>query len=192
MAIRERYERVEPKNRAAWRKWLQKHHDRSAGILVVYVKTPKRSMSYGDAVEEALCFGWIDSTVFPIDERRYMQLFTPRKARSGWSAVNKRRIEAMVKAGLMAPAGQAKIDAAKKDGSWAKLDHIEQLTLPAAFKQALDANDKARGTFDALSPFARKIYLYWISGVKREDLRARRIAESVKKLAAGLKHPRAE
>jgi uncharacterized protein YdeI (YjbR/CyaY-like superfamily) len=189
MSIRDQYEQFEPKNRAAWRKWLLKQHAKSKGILLVYVKKPKRSLSYGDAVEEALCFGWIDSTLFPIDDARYMQLFTPRKPKSGWSAVNKRRIEAMVKAGLMAPAGHAKIEAAKKDGSWTRLDHIETLTIPPEFERALAKNAKARATFETLPPFARKTFLYWITGAKREETRAKRIAQSIKGLAARLKHP---
>jgi uncharacterized protein YdeI (YjbR/CyaY-like superfamily) len=186
------YAEFTPRNRAAWRRWLQKHHGSSAGVLLVYVKKPVRSLTYGDAVEEALCFGWIDSVMRPIDDTKYMQLFTPRKRKSGWSALNKRRIEAMIAAGLMTKAGLDKIEAAKQDGSWTKLDHIEQLTIPPAFERALKANAKARAQFESLTPSQRKIFLYYLSGVKSEDKRAARIAESIERLRAGARHPREE
>jgi len=188
--MKDKYPRVEPKHRGAWRKWLASHHDSSTGVLLVYVKKPARSIPYADAVEEALCFGWIDSTIYPIDDVRYMQLFTPRKPKSGWSALNKRRVEALVKAGLMTAAGQAKIDVAKASGAWAALDQIESLTLPPAFAAALEKSARARAAFDALPPYARKTYLYFINNVKREETRALRIAEAVEKLIARAKHPR--
>jgi len=188
--MNDKYPRVEPRDRAAWRRWLEKNHQRSPGVMLVYVKKPKRSVTYGHAVEEALCFGWIDSTVFPIDEQRYMQLYTPRKPKSGWSALNKRRVDALIAAGLMAPAGQRAIDVAKENGSWSALDHVENMTLPAAFEAALKKNRAARTTFDGLAPFARKVYLYFLNNAKREETRALRIAEAIEKLAAGAKHPR--
>ena len=156
----------------------------------MYVKKPRRSLAYADAVEEALCFGWIDSVIRPIDDTQYAQLFTPRRTKSGWSALNKRRVDAMIERGLMTEAGLAKIEAAKRDGSWARLDHVEQLSIPPDFGRALTRNAKARARFESLTPSQRKIYLYYLSGVKSEDKRAARVAESIARLAADVKHPR--
>ena len=185
------YPEFEPSSRAAWRKWLQKHHTSSGGVFLVYRKKPKRSLSYADAVEEALCFGWIDSVMHPIDEARYKQLFTPRKPKSGWSALNKARVGTMIASGLMTDSGLAKIEAAKADGSWVKLDHIEQLAIPVEFNRALDANPKARARFESLTPSQRKIFLYYLAGVKSADKRAARVVEAIRRLATGAKHPRA-
>jgi len=106
---------VQPKSRKAWRAWLQKHHASSTGVWLVYAKkhTGLPSLTYNDAVEEALCFGWIDSLFNPIDDDFYKQVFTPRKRRSAWSAANRKRIERLVNAGLMTPAGLAHLDAAR-------------------------------------------------------------------------------
>src|SRR6185436_13618655 len=111
---------VQPKSRRAWRSWLQKHHAASAGVWLVYAKKHSGipSLTYSDAVEEALCFGWIDSKINPIDDDLYMQVFTPRKAKSAWSALNKGRVERLMTAGLMAAAGLAVIKAAKESGAW--------------------------------------------------------------------------
>jgi uncharacterized protein YdeI (YjbR/CyaY-like superfamily) len=184
------YKRVEPKNRAAWRKWLTKHHDSSPGILLVYVKQPRRSIPYADAVEEALCFGWIDTTVYPIDGTRYMQLFTPRKAKSGWSKLNKTRAAALIANRLMAAPGLAAIEAAKRGGSWTALDHVEAMTVPAELERALAKNRTARTTFHTLPPFARKTYLYYINNAKRPETRAKRVAHIIERLSNGAKHPR--
>ena len=184
------YPEFQPRDRAHWRAWLDRHHASATGVMLVFVKKPKRLLSYAEAVEEALCFGWIDSVLRPMDEVRYAQMFTPRKPKSGWSALNKRRVEAMIAQGLMTRAGLARIDAAKLDGSWAKLDHIEQLVLPPAFERALARNRKAGAQFALLTPSQRKIFLYFLSGVKSEEKRAQRIVESIERLAGGAKHPR--
>ena len=189
MPIPGTYKRFEPKNRAAWRRWLEKHHDSSPGILLVYVKTPRRSIPYADAVEEALCFGWIDSTLYPIDDTRYMQLFTPRKPKSTWSKLNKTRVASLIEKGLMAQPGHAKIDAAQRDGSWTRIDHVEDMTIPAELERALAKNRKARENFVGLAPFARKTYLYWINNAKRPETRAKRIVEVIDRLNKGFRHP---
>src|SRR6266498_5711606 len=111
------------KDRKAWRNWLEKNHSKSPGIWLIYYKksTGKTRLEYSDAVEEALCFGWIDSTSRPIDDEKYMQRFTPRKPKSGWSGLNKKRIQRMIEQGLMTSAGFEKIELAKKNGSWESL-----------------------------------------------------------------------
>src|SRR6187455_3208682 len=121
------YDSVRPRSRAAWRAWLERRHIKSKGIWLVIAKkhTGLATVSYNDAVEEALCFGWIDTTVYPVDAQFYKQLFTPRKPRSTWAASNKARVLRLIAAGLMTEAGRAAIDVAKRNGSWTSLDGIE-------------------------------------------------------------------
>lgn len=179
--------RFQPANRAAWRKWLRAQHAKSTGVWLVFLKGPDRQLTYADSVEEALCFGWIDSLMRPIDGRSYMQLFTPRKPKSNWSALNKRRVKDLLARKLMAPAGLAKIAEAKKNGSWTKLDAVEAMIIPPDFAQALAGNRKAKAFFDSLAPSSRKGILYWINGVKSPELRASRIAHAVTQNAKGLR-----
>jgi len=180
------------KDRKAWRKWLEKNHLVSDGVWLIYFKkdSGKTRVDYADAVEEALCFGWIDSTLNAIDEHSYMQLFTPRKPRSGWSKLNKERVEALIAQGLMMPAGYEKIELGKKHGTWHKLDHIESFTLPAELEKAFKENKKAKAFFDMLSNTNRKYILYYINGAKREDTRSKRISEIIAAANEGLMHER--
>jgi uncharacterized protein YdeI (YjbR/CyaY-like superfamily) len=177
------------KDRNAWRKWLEKNHAKSPGVWLIYYKkssgTPR--VEYNDAVEEALCFGWIDSTVRPIDDKKYMQRFTPRKPKSGWSGLNKQRINRMIEQSLMAPAGLEKIEIAKKDGSWESLDHIDAIQLPDDFAKSLAKNKKAKSNFENFPQFARKQFLYWINSAKRPETRKQRIQLLVKMAAANKK-----
>ena len=177
----------EPKSRADWRRWLRANHAKAPGVWLVFLKGADRQLTYADSVEEALCYGWIDSTMRPIDDRRYRQMFTPRKKRSTWSALNKRRIEALVAAGRMAAPGLAKIEAAKADGSWAALDAVEALVVPPDLARALASNKKARAFFEASAPSSRKGALHWINNVKSPELRAKRIAHVVSQAAKGLR-----
>lgn len=169
------------KDRKTWRKWLEKNHSTSAGVWLVYYKkdSGRTRVEYGDAVEEALCFGWIDSTMNPIDEQSYMQLFTPRKPKSGWSALNKQRIEKLLGQGLMHEAGHAKIETARQDGSWEKLDHIESFTIPPELKKAFTANKKAKAFFDAQGKTNKKYILYYIANVKDATKKAKRVEEVI-------------
>ena len=164
-------------DRTAWRAWLRKHHAKEREIWLVYPRkaTGRQRIPYNDAVEEALCYGWIDSTARGLDEQRSMLLLAPRKTKSVWSALNKKRIERLEASGLMQPAGRTKIDAAKRDGSWAALDAVERLEMPADLAKAL--GKKGNATFDAWPPFLRKQSLYWIEAAKRPETRARRIEE---------------
>lgn len=184
------FERFEPKNRAAWRRWLARHHSTAPGVWLVFLRAPRRQLPYADAVEEALCFGWIDSVMNPIDSERYMQMFTPRKARSNWSRLNKERVKALTAAGLMMPAGAAAIAEAKRRGTWTALDAVESLTEPPELTQALDADAKTRAAFDGLSPSSRKMYLHWINNAKRAETRAKRIGEAVALIAKRVRGPR--
>ncbi len=173
----EKYERIYAGDRRAWRAWLEEHHASDRGIILVYYKarSDKPSVSYEEAVEEALCFGWIDSTIKSIDEERYMQLFTPRKKGSIWSKLNKERIEKVVAEGRMTPAGLAVIQAAKDDGSWKILDEVDSLIVPDDLAAALDGKVDARAAYEALTDSKKKQLLYRLISAKREATRRKRI-----------------
>jgi uncharacterized protein YdeI (YjbR/CyaY-like superfamily) len=167
--------RVQPKSRKAWRDWLQKHHTASDGVWLVYAKKHSGvpSLTYNDAVEEALCFGWIDSKINPIDEMFYMQVFTPRKMTSAWSALNKARVKRLLEAGLMAAAGLSMIKAAKASGTWTARDHVEALIIPPDLTRALKANPEANRKWGSYSPSRKKAVLYRLDAAKRPETRAR-------------------
>jgi len=182
-------EQVYVADRAAWRRWLGKEHARSPGIWLVFDKKSSRPdrLAYGDAVEEALCFGWIDSLVRRIDDARYVQLFTPRKPKSTWSRSNKVRVERLLAEGLMAAAGLASIALAKTNGSWESLDAVEAFVMPDDLVTALAAAPRAPENFAAFAPSARKGYLHWISQAVRSETRAQRIAKVVELAAANVR-----
>jgi len=139
----------------------------------------KTRVEYADAVEEALCFGWIDSTLNPVDADSYMQLFTPRKPKSGWSKLNKDRVEKLIDQDLMTPAGLEKIKIAKENGMWGKIDHIESFTIPPVLEQAFAKNKKAKAFFETLSKTNKKYILYFINNVKSEELKQKRVSEII-------------
>lgn len=171
-----------PTTRAAWRSWLAEHHARETGIwLITYKKAAgKTRLEYDDAVEEAICFGWVDSLPRKLDAERSMLWFAPRKAGSGWSKPNKERAERMITAGLMAPAGAAKILAAKRDGSWDSLDAVEALVLPGDLQHALAMYESASRYFDAFPRSVKRGILEWILNAKKPETRAKRIEETAR------------
>ena len=177
--------RVQPRSRRAWRAWLQKHHASSSGVWLVFAKrhTGLPSPTYPEAVEEALCFGWIDSLLKSIDHSYYMQMFTPRKAKSVWSAPNRARAAKMIAAGLMTPAGLRAIEVAKATGAWEALAHVEALAVPPELQRAIDASSAARTHWRSYTPGRRKLFLYWLNNAKRAETRAARIAEIVDRVA---------
>jgi len=183
------YKTTHPKTRSQWRKWLEKNHAKSPGTWLIYYKksTGKAKLVYNDAVEEALCFGWIDSTLRPLDDECFMQRYTPRKPKSGWSGLNKKRIEKMIAEGLMTKAGLEKIEIAKKDGTWESLDHIDAIQLPEDFEKALSKNKKAKVNFKNFPQFTKKQFLYHINSAKTEATRKKRIILCVKMSAANKK-----
>jgi uncharacterized protein YdeI (YjbR/CyaY-like superfamily) len=181
-------ERLWVPDRASWRTWLEKHHARDAGVWLVSFKkaTGKPRVEYEHAVEEALCFGWIDSLVRTLDDERAMQLFTPRKPRSPWSRPNKVRVERLLAAGLMRPAGLAKIEQARRDGSWDVYAVAESLELPPDLRAAFASGPPgARSSWDAFSPPSRRAILWWVHSAKRPETRAQRIAQVVSEAARG-------
>ena len=173
-------ESFHPLSRAEWRAWLEQNHTATAGVwLITYKKaTGQPRVEYDDAVEEALCFGWIDSKPNKLDDDRSMLWFAPRKPGTGWSKPNKERVERMLAAGLMAPAGLAKVEAAQQDGSWSALDAVEALVIPPDLEAALDANPPAQQHWDAFPRSVKRGILEWIANSKRPETRARRVAET--------------
>lgn len=171
---------IELPDRASWRTWLKANHNTSQGVWLAVGKkgNPVTALSYNDAVEEAVCFGWIDSTVNRLDENRFKQRFSPRRSDSGWAPSNKKRVERLMRAGLMTPAGLATIEAAKANGSWMLLDDVENLVIPDDLAAALKKN-AAKAAFDALESSRQKQLLYWIATGKRAETRERRIAAAV-------------
>jgi uncharacterized protein YdeI (YjbR/CyaY-like superfamily) len=181
--LQDQFERFHARDREEWGQWLSGNHETSPGVWLIYYKknSEKQGISYDDAVEEALSFGWIDSKVNTLDEERYMQVFTPRKPGSIWSKLNKQRIEKLMKNGLMKPSGLEKVEAAKKDGSWNFLDDIEKLVIPEDLREILEENPSACKSFEGYSDSVKKRALYWIASAKRNETRIRRIKKIVEK-----------
>jgi uncharacterized protein YdeI (YjbR/CyaY-like superfamily) len=195
---------VAPRDRAAWRAWLAAHHASAREVVVVFHrKGTGTSVSYDDAVEEALCFGWIDGVRHKLDDVRYTNRFTPRTPKSAWSAPNRRRAAAMIAAGLMQPAGQAAIDAAVRAGTWDRPAATATGPAPAAppapsageppaelaAALAHPGASAARRAFDALAPGQRRLWMRWVGSARHAETRARRAAKAVEQLRAGHKVP---
>lgn len=178
-------DRVQPGSLGEWREWLAAHHGRGRGVWLVTWRAgsagPK--ISYEESVEQALCFGWVDSKGRALDAERTMLWFAPRKARSGWSRPNKQRVERLLAAGLMAPAGLAAVESAKADGSWTLLDAVEDLLVPDDLAAAFDAHPPAAGHWAAFPRSVRRGILEWIVQARRPETRARRVAETAEKAA---------
>ena len=175
---------IHPKTRAGWRSWLEKNHKRSDGVWLIFYRTStgRRRLSWEDAVREALCFGWIDSKVKPIDDERYKQIFTPRKPRSAWSKINKRYIDELIEAGLMTDAGLRAVDVAKQNGAWSLLEPVDALIVPADLESALRGSERAREAYEALSNSAKRAVLYSLYSARREETRAKRVADALAEL----------
>lgn len=174
-------------DRDEWRAWLERHYETEAGVWLIYYKkhTGKPTVSYNDAVEEALCFGWIDSTVRRLDDERYMQRFTPRKDTGNWSEPNKKRAAKLIKEGRMTAAGLAKMGAEAMAEKAGPRPRRQALEMPDYFARALNAKKKARDNFDKLAPSYRREYIAWIIHAKRPDTRDRRVKEAIELLSLG-------
>ena len=187
------YKTTHPKTRKAWRQWLEKNHATSPGIWLIYFKkeTGKPRVSYDESVEEALCFGWIDSLPRKLDGERAMLKFTPRKPKSVWSQLNKTRVEKLIKEGLMREAGLTKIEQARKNGSWDILSASDQAAeknhLPEALEIAFAQNKKAKENFLQFSLSIRRQFLSWIDSAKRPETKDTRIKQTVLMAAANKK-----
>jgi len=179
------------KTSQAWRDWLIRNHDRSKGTWLAYFKkaSGKRSITYEEALQEALCFGWIDSTVGRVDAESYKQKFTPRNERSVWSPSNKARVARLIAEGRMAPPGLAKIEAAKRNGSWERSNDVERIGRgaepPADLIEALAREPRAGEMFEMRPPAEKRLWAAWVLSAKKPETRDRRIAETVKRVLAG-------
>lgn len=181
--------RFTPKSRKSWRKWLEENHDSRAQVWLVFYKrhTGRPTLTYNDAVEEAICFGWIDGVKRSIDADRYTHRFSPRTSDSRWSESNRKRAERMRKAGLMTAAGDRAIRRAKRAGKWAAPERAVDLSMPAELAAGLDRNRQAAEFFSGLAPSYQRQFIAWINAAKRAETRLRRVDESVALLARGQK-----
>lgn len=174
-------------SRAQWRAWLEANHADARGVWLCSWRsaTGRPTCPYPDAVEEAISFGWIDSTASIYDDDRGLQLMTPRKPRSSWTRLNRRRAAEMEAAGLMTDAGRRAIEVAQANGWWTKYDAVEDLIEPDDLAAALDESPTARANWNSFPPSARKPILWWIITAARDDTRASRIATTVAKAEVG-------
>lgn len=173
------------RTRAAWRRWLARHHATSKGVWFVHFRqdSGERGVDYAACVEEALCFGWVDSTVRKLDAQRYAHLLTPRQNPRNWSELNKQRMRKLIDAGLMTPAGLAVYQPELAPPGTVRGDL--PVAMPDFFAQALARDAAAQRGFDALARSYRRQFIDWLAGARRDDTRARRLAEALRLLAAG-------
>lgn len=166
-------------DQVAWAGWLEHNHAETSGVWLKLAKrgSAVKTVTYGEALEEALCYGWIDGQVSRHDESFYLQRFTPRRPRSKWSANNRDKVERLIAEGRMRPAGLEAIEAAKSDGRWdAAYPAQSNATIPDDLQKALDDNPDAKAFFETLTGQNRYAFLFRLHGVKRPETRAKRIA----------------
>ncbi|QSB25118.1 YdeI family protein [Flavobacterium sp. CLA17] len=178
-----------PTSKQHWREWLQENHTFKQSIWLVCYKKQANvpTITWSDAVDEALCFGWIDSTRKSIDSDKFIQFFTRRKPNSIWSKINKEKIERLISEGLMFEAGLESVEKAKQNGSWIILDTVEALFIPQDLEIAFESNPGAKDFFLSLSKSVKKMILYWIVAAKRPETRQNRINEVAILAAQNLK-----
>lgn len=168
-------------NREAWREWLSKNHDKIKNVWIkIYKKQSQAtSVSFDEALEEALCFAWVDSSMKGTNEDYYYQYFGQRNPKSNWSKYNKAKVEKLIESGLMAEAGMKVINFAKENGYWKALDDVENLINPADLQLALDNNPTAKAYFEAFPRSVKRSILEWLLNAKQEETRNKRIRETV-------------
>jgi uncharacterized protein YdeI (YjbR/CyaY-like superfamily) len=178
-----------PANQMEWRQWLEENHESRQSIwLVCYkAKTGIPTISWSNAVDEALCFGWIDSVRKTIDEERFIQFFSKRKPTSTWSKINKLKVEKLIADGLMSQAGMKCIEIAKQNGSWDILNTVDELLIPDDLETAFERHIGSKIYFENLSKSIRKMMLYWIISAKRPETRQKRIEEIAERAGEGKK-----
>lgn len=178
-----------PADKEDWRKWLEENHKKKDAVWLIFYKkkSPKYNLSWSDSVDEALCFGWIDSTKKTVDTERYKQYFCKRKAKSNWSKVNKEKVKNLIDQGLMKEAGFKSIEIAKENGSWTILDEVEELIIPDDLKVAFKNFPGSKEYFNSLGKSSKKTLLFWILSPKREETRQKRILEIAENASKKLK-----
>ncbi len=177
------------RSRGEWRTWLQKNHAKEKNIwLVLYRKgSGVPTVQYNEAVEEAICFGWIDSRPNKRDNQSYYQLFSRRNPDSNWSKANRLRAEKMIEQGLMAKAGLKMVELAKRNGTWTALIDVQNAVVPDDLKQTLNKNRRAMTNFESFPPSSKRIILEWIAAAKRPETRTARIEETARLAAQNLR-----
>jgi len=188
---KEDMESFHPKSRQEWRSWLNDNHGSQQSVwLVLYKKESSMpTISWSEAVDEALCFGWIDSKRKPVDAEKFIQFFSKRKSKGTWSKVNKEKISLLIDNGLMAPAGLDCIERAKQNGSWTILDEVEELKIPEDLETAFKTQADSKDYFLSLSKSVRKSILQWLIFAKRPETRQKRVTE-IAELAAQKLRPK--
>lgn len=181
--------RINPKNQDEWRAWLEENHVKEDSVWVVMYKkkAPNHSMTWSDAVDVALCYGWIDSVCRPLDDLSFIQYYSKRKAKSTWSKINKDKIEILIEKGLMKDAGLRSIEVGKENGSWTFLDAVDSLLIPDDLQAAFEKNPEAGSFYENLSKSVKKQLLYWVISAKRPETRQNRIDEIIESALAGKK-----
>ncbi len=177
--IEKSIETICPKSKQQWRQWLHENHDQKQSVWLIYYKKKSNvpTVNWSEAVDEALCFGWIDSKKQSIDEEKYMQFFCKRKSNSTWSKVNKTKIQRLAEAGLITQAGFDSIETAKLNGSWAILDKVEELIVPEDLDREFQKSPNSKSYFLSLSMSDRRSILQWLVLAKRQKTRLKRIHE---------------
>ncbi|MPR36280.1 YdeI/OmpD-associated family protein [Salmonirosea aquatica] len=186
---KEAIETFYPASPQEWRQWLLENHQSKQCIWLIFYKkkSGRPSITWSEAVDQAICFGWIDSTARPIDEEKFMQYFCKRKPNSVWSKVNKGKVLRLINDGLMMQAGMDSIETAKRNGSWSILDEVEELIIPHDLEKEFSAHPGAADFFDSLSKSTRKSILQWLVMAKRQETRQNRMKEIAESAAQKLK-----
>jgi len=185
--LKKKIETFCPASRQDWRRWLEENHASKNSIWLVYnkINSGKPGISWSDAVDQALCYGWIDSIKKPIDQDTFMQFFCKRKPNSVWSRINKAKVEQLMGAGLMAKAGLAIVEIAQQNGSWTILDSVEDMLIPEDLEKGFDSSDGSRDIFWGLSKSVRKEMLHKLVVAKRPETRQKRINEILYRIKPG-------
>ena len=178
-----------PSGKQDWRKWLELNHKKKDAVWLIFYKkkSPNHNLNWSESVDEALCFGWIDSVKRTIDTEKYQQYFSKRKAKSNWSKINKDKVKILIEQGLMKEEGYKSIEIAKKNDSWTILDEVEALVIPEDLKGEFENYKGSMEYFDSLSKSAKKILLYWVISAKRKETRQNRILEIAENASGNLK-----
>jgi uncharacterized protein YdeI (YjbR/CyaY-like superfamily) len=170
-----------PSDKKDWRDWLELNQNKKDAVWLIFYKkkSPNYNLSWSESVDEALCFGWIDSTKKAIDNEKYRQYFCKRKPKSNWSKINKDKVKTLIDQGLMKEAGYKSIEIAKENGSWTILDKVEALIIPEDLKSVFEKYKGSMEYFNSLSKSVKKQLLYWIVSAKRIETRQKRIQQIV-------------
>jgi len=178
-----------PHDKKDWRKWLEKNHAKKEAVWLIFYKkkSSNYNLSWSESVDEALCFGWIDSVKKTIDSETYKQYFSKRKAKSNWSKINKDKVKTLIEQGLMKEECYKSIEIAKENGSWTILDEVEALVIPDDLKEGFTNFEGSMEFFDSQSKSVKKILLHWVVSGKRKETRQKRVLEIAENASQNLK-----